>query len=192
LLTKSFLNNFEEIHSETMAIITQYDEKDKVVKSLNQYESRDTLVPHTPTKLVDLECKCYGSYLKGRIEGTTMLCGITHKPPIIIDSPQGIYFLPTMSPLKPECTWLSHSHIERVIETKFGQADIHFINGRNFLADVSFHSIQNQLMRASQFRFIVENRKIFARRRDQAKQFINPFAKTLNKKTITNHLLPFE
>src|SRR5699024_12211645 len=107
-------------------------------------ETRETLVPYTPTKLVDLSCKCYGSSLKGRIEGTTMLSGVTNKPPIIIDSPQGIYFLPTMSPLKPECTWLSHSHIERVIETKFGQANIHFIKWSNFFEDVTYQYIQNQ------------------------------------------------
>lgn len=192
MLRKSILDDFEEIHTETMAIFPVVNEVGKVTKSQVIEENDEKYVPFPPTKIVDLSCKCYGSSLKGRIEGTSILCGITHKPPIIIDSPQGIYFFPTTSPTKKDCIWLSHSHIEKIVETNLQQAEVHFINGNFFIIDASFHSLQNQLLRASQYRFIVENRKSFGKRKDNAKQFINPFAKTLDKNSYTKQLLPFE
>lgn len=170
-----------EITPQTMAVvpIEASTRKDRSCVILEEVGERT--VHLTSKQILEESCRFFGSSLRGRIEGTASITGITHKPPVIIDSPKGMYFFPTSSPQSNDCIWLSHSHIEKITEIPFKQTEIHFINGKTLALDVSFNTMKNQIMRTAQFRFVVENRGMVGKGNPQMKQFINPFAKNLYK-----------
>lgn len=177
LLNDNYFHQHDEITPLTMAVIPVDSSLRKKTSSLVLEETGERVVKHNPTRLVDLSCHFFGSSLRGRLEGTASIAGITHKAPIIIDSPLGMYYFPTTSPYSPECIWLSHSHIEKIVEVSLKRTEVYFINRQTLMLDISFHSMQNQIMRTAQFRFVVENRNSLTRNQSEKKQFINPFAK---------------
>ncbi|MDL4842854.1 competence protein ComK [Aquibacillus rhizosphaerae] len=95
---------------------------------------------------------------RGRQEGTKNVCGITHKSPISIDHSSGMYFFPTSSPQNPNCSWISHSHIDQINRAPDHCTTIIFKNGRTVTLPVSHGSMQNQVQRTAQFRYLLQNR----------------------------------
>src|SRR5690625_1024754 len=92
-MLNEYLITHHEITPLTMAILPNYKENN--VKSSHVLEeSREYIVHSTPTKVIDNACKFFGSSLKGRIEGTRDISGITHKSPIAVDPSSGMYFFP--------------------------------------------------------------------------------------------------
>jgi len=175
-----------------MAVIPTDSSLRKQSHSLLMEEIGERTVKYYPTQFIDISCKSYGTSLKGRLEGTASVANITHKPPIIIDSPFGMTFFPTASPYHPACIWLSHVHIERIVENTSKGTDVYFVNGKILSLDVSFHSMENQLSRAAQFRFALENRLTISKKKSKRKQFINPFAKQYEKINLDEQILQIE
>ncbi|MBM7571476.1 competence protein ComK [Aquibacillus albus] len=112
----------------------------------------------SPSRVMDLACKFFGSSLKGRQEGTKDICGITHKAPISIDPLSGMYFFPTSSPQSLNCSWISHSHIEKILKAPDRHTTILFKNGSTVTVKVSYGSLMNQLQRTAQFRYSLDKR----------------------------------
>ncbi|WP_210364639.1 competence protein ComK [Bacillus sp. REN3] len=110
------------------------------------------LSPFKPIEIVKKSCRYFGSSYEGRKEGTKQLTGITHKVPIIIDPMSSIYFLPTSSPTKPGCIWVSHEHVLFHKRVDSQSTKVTFRNKKSIILPVSHHSFENQLLRTSMLR----------------------------------------
>ncbi|MDC3417247.1 competence protein ComK [Aquibacillus salsiterrae] len=145
-----------EITPLTLAVLAE--EIDGHYTSVVMEDDQRFFVNKPPSRLIDYACKFFGSSLRGRQEGTKGICGITHKAPISIDPSSGMYFFPTSSPLNPDCSWISHSHIDRILKISTDHSAIIFKNGSNVTLEISHGSLLNQLQRTAQFRYLLDNR----------------------------------
>lgn len=156
-MEKLLFTSVHEITPSTMAVISSRDENGKSISYILE-ETTEYISNNPPSKLIDVACKFFGSSLKGRQEGTRDVCGLTHKVPISIDPASGMYFFPTYSPTSPKCSWIAHSHVDKINRTTEGRTEIRFKNGKEINLDVSYGSILNQIRRTAQFRFLLDNR----------------------------------
>lgn len=155
---KKYYTPSHEITPLTLAIVAEQDQYGHIGSRIFDEDDEHYVSGLTPTKMIDYTCRYFGANLKGRQEGTRDICGITHKAPISINPMSGMYFFPTISPANPQCSWISHSHIERVNKAVNQQAEIVFKNGKKLLLNVSFGSIINQVQRTAQYRYLLDSR----------------------------------
>lgn len=146
-----------EITSRTMAILPRKTKGGKIGSTIME-DNEKYFVKDSPSKVIDLACKFFGSSLHGRQIGTREVSNMTHKLPISIDPANGIYFFPTLSPTNTKCAWISHSHIKDVIEVEKQLTKVHFKNGLSAMVHVSYSSLENQINRTAQYRFILDER----------------------------------
>ncbi|PKR78304.1 competence protein [Halalkalibacillus sediminis] len=111
-----------------------------------------------PKQLMDKGCRYFGSSLKGRLDGTREVFGITRKAPISLDPMSGIFFLPTTSPHSSDCIWIAHGHVHSLEKLESKQTRIHFEGGKELTVDSSFTSLTNQIQRTAQFRHLMLDR----------------------------------
>jgi competence protein ComK len=110
------------------------------------------LSPFRPIEVIKKSCSYFGSSYEGRREATKQLTGITHKIPIIIDPISSIYFMPTSSPTKPNCIWVSQEHVLYHRRVDAQSTKVTFRNRSSIILPVSHHSFENQLLRTSMLR----------------------------------------
>ncbi len=146
-----------ELSPLTMAVIPKEDRTGKQRTLILEMFGEHT-VPFSPTYIIDLACRYFGSTLEGRLEGTKEISNYTHKAPIAIDPSSGMFFFPTTSPKNRNCSWINHSHVNHLDSVGQDQTKISFYNGTSIVLDVSYGSMQNQLQRTAQFRFYLEER----------------------------------
>lgn len=145
-----------EITPQTIAVIAQVEDGKTTSLILEEEAQYETF--ESPSKVIDQACKFFGSSLKGRQEGTREISGLTHKAPISIDPQSGMYFFPTASPVKYNCSWIAHTHIKTIREAKYGMTEIEFNNEKKIIFDVSLGSMMNQIQRTAQFRYLLDHR----------------------------------
>jgi competence protein ComK len=119
----------------------------KVVEMEDEYIS-----PLKPLDLVKRGCEYNLSDYEARKKATRMLTGITHKTPIAIDPFSSIYFLPTISPTKSDCIWVSHEHVLDHKRNDSHSTRVIFRNKQVFILPVSYSSFEKQLLRTSLLR----------------------------------------
>lgn len=146
-----------EINPLTMAILPVENNGGKIQSLVIETES-EYIVELAPTEIVELSCSFFGSSLKGRQEGTAAICQITHKAPISIAPSSGIYFYPTASPNNPQCSWISHTHVQNTQSAEHQCTEVVFVTGKSVVLDVSIGSMLNQQQRTAQYRFLLDGR----------------------------------
>jgi len=156
MLNKKELFTYE-ISPLTMAILAIENEDGVVNTKIFEAES-DYLIHKSPVKMIDRACRYFGSSLRGRLDGTRDICGITHKAPISIDPASGMYFFPTTSPRNKNCSWIAHSHIDFIQSTHNQMTKLFFKNGKTIVLDISYGSMMNQIQRTAQFRYLLNDR----------------------------------
>src|SRR5699024_975057 len=149
--------NLYEISPLTMAVIPE-DNETGAINTIILEESGQYSDPSSPTRLIDLACRYFGSSLQGRLDGTKDVSRITHKAPIAIDPSSGMFFFPTTSPKNRKCSWINHSHVDYIQPIGNKQTKIFFNNGQYIVVDISYGSMMNQLQRTAQFRYTLEQR----------------------------------
>lgn len=132
-----------EINSSTLAIIPIDDNSSKVYEEETEY-----VVNKNVHKIIDYNCKFYGSSYSGRCEGTKYLIGIKSKYPIIIEESRNLIFFPTSSSRKTDNAWISLNKIKEYSQRESGTL-IHFLNERKLEVPISYYSIENQVCRAT-------------------------------------------
>lgn len=152
-----YLNH--ELNPQTMAVLPKNDENGKMVSHVLE-EDAEYYVELPPTKVIDEACKFFGSSLRGRQEGTRAIADLTHKAPISIDPTSGMYFFPTSSPVHPNCTWIAHTHIQKIVAVKEAKTKVIFKNGKSIICNISIGSMENQVNRTAQFRYQLDKRII--------------------------------
>lgn len=144
-----------EINIDTMAILPIEDEISKVYESDDEY-----IVTRNANKIVEENCKFYGSSYKGRCEGTKYLTGIKSKFPIVIDESRNIIFFPTNSIRNNNNCWIALNKIKEYNKSITG-CEITFTNDRKLSLDVSLYSIDNQYYRATMLKSKLNDKKNF-------------------------------
>ncbi|RCW69697.1 competence protein ComK [Saliterribacillus persicus] len=148
----------DEVTPDTLAVIGKKEDGKYVAKIMEWNEENDYESEFSARQILDTTCRFFGSSLQGRLDGTKMITGITHKPPVVINGACGMYFFPVASPLHPDCIWIAHSHIDRLERLEHRSTRILFKNGRFLELEVSYPSLVNQLHRTAQYRYLLDNR----------------------------------
>lgn len=143
-----------EINESTIAILSLEKRKSKIIELEEDY-----IVSKSTTEIINDSCKYFGSSYKGRHEGTKYLTGINYKSPIIIEETTEMIFFPTSSPRFDNCSWISLKHINKYEKEK-NKCKITFKNGLIILLDISYGSLQNQILRSTLLQSIIRDRKI--------------------------------
>lgn len=139
-----------EINKNTLALIPQ-DEETTIV-----YETDDEFfVKKSTFCIIDESCKFFGSSYIGRFEGTKALTGYNYKSPILIEETNKIVFFPTNSPRNNNCGWISLNNIKNVL--KFDTKSLIIFKGnKSIKIDMSYHSLENQILRATKLKCVVD------------------------------------
>ena len=109
-------------------------------------------------KIIDSSCKYFGSSYQGRFIGTKNLIGVSHKAPIIIEETKEIIFFPTNSPRLDNCAWLSLKHLQNYKKSN-NNSVITFNSGYLLNLDISYGSLDNQVLRATRLESVLRLRK---------------------------------
>lgn len=142
-----------EINKDTIAIIPVENEISKVYEKEEEY-----IINKNCNKIIEDNCKFYGSSYRGRCEGTRFLTGIKSKYPIIIEESRNIIFFPTGSIRNNNNCWLALNQIKKYDKTKCG-CNITFNNNKNISFDISLYSLDNQYYRATMLKSKINDMK---------------------------------
>lgn len=142
------------ISPKTLAIVPIDRNKSKV------YEKDSVFIIDKPTqKIIEENCRYYGSSYDGRRQGTANLIGITHKPPILIEDEDNLIFFPTCSPRVKECGWIALNNVE-----DYGSYDknsiIKFNNNLRLQIPISGKVLNNQVLRSTRLESVIRKRKM--------------------------------
>lgn len=143
-----------EINSSTIAIIPLDGNSSKIIESHHEF-----VVHRSVLDIMDDSCRFFGSSYSGRHEGTKYLIGSSYKSPIIVEESRELIFFPTSSPRAQECIWLALSFIEKYYRVGM-KTIVHFKNGKSLDLDISFGSLENQVLRATRLESILHKRKL--------------------------------
>lgn len=147
------LENYE-INEETLAVLPVNDKISKIME-----ESTTYFVNKKPTEVLDDSCKFFGSSYQGRFDGTKALLGFNYKSPIIIEESNRIIFFPTSSPRLDSCVWISLNNVVKYSKDESRQmTNIIFKNGITLKTDMSFNMFNNQILRASRLKDVLNER----------------------------------
>lgn len=143
-----------EINSSTIAIIPVDLHVSKVLELEDSF-----LVNQSSTEIIDESCKFFGSSYMGRHEGTKNLIGVNYKSPIIVEETMELIFFPTTSPRMKDCVWISLNHIVDYCK-KDCNSFVNFKNGNCLELEISYGSLENQILRATRLESILRKRKL--------------------------------
>lgn len=142
-----------EITKDTLAIVPIDNYRSKIIEKDSVF-----VVEKTPMQVVEESCEYFGSSYEGRHKGTEKLTGITHKSPIIIEESREIIFFPTSSPRLYECAWISFKNITKHRRMN-NSTIIEFKTGYLLEVDVSYGSLENQILRSARLESVLRDRK---------------------------------
>ena len=143
-----------EINKATCAIIPVDDTKARVI------EKHDSFIVTKPVqKIIEDSCRYFGSSYLGRYEGTKNLIGFNYKAPIIIEESNELIFFPTSSPRFNRCSWINLKAIKDYKRNE-RYAIINFENGQDLEIDISYESLENQILRATRLESILRTRNL--------------------------------
>lgn len=122
------------------------------------YYNESIVLPFSSKKIIDKNCKLFGSSLNGRIESSKEWLGCDYKLPIIIDEIRNLVLFPTRSIDSPKNIWISYNAIDDYNNTKDG-IELLLKDGQKLLIDESFNVFESQYIRASKLHKRIEKLK---------------------------------
>lgn len=143
-----------EINSSTLAIIPIDDEISEVYEETGKYT-----IQKSSNSIIKENCEFYGSSYEGRCVGTKYLTGIKTKYPIIIEESRNIIFFPTSSIRTQQSTWIALNKIKN-FQPKEKNSRIYFKNDDKIDLDISYYSLENQIVRATMLKSKLYERKL--------------------------------
>ena len=133
--------NEYKINSHTLALISLYD-KTKVIEDNNSY-----IINQKTKKIIEENCRSYGSSYVGRHEGSKYLTGFSYKSPIIIEESKNIIFFPTRSIRKENCNWIAANNVKKY--NKYNdKSKVIFKNDLELILDISIGILKNQILKS--------------------------------------------
>lgn len=143
-----------EINSSTLAIIPIDDEISEVYEEEGKYT-----IKKSSNSIIKENCEFYGSSYEGRCAGTKYLTGIKTKYPIIIEESRNIIFFPTSSIRTQQSTWIALNKIKEY-QQRNKNSRIYFKNDDKIDLDISYYSLENQIIRATMLKSKLYERKL--------------------------------
>ena len=144
-----------EIGLNTVAIIPLDENTSRVYEDEEEY-----IVKKSANSIIKSNCEFYGSSYEGRCVGTKYLTGIKSKFPIIIEESRNIIFFPTSSTREKQSAWLALSKIKTYRKNYKKNCDVIFNNDSRISLDISYYSLDNQIVRAIMLKTKLYERKI--------------------------------
>lgn len=144
-----------EINNNTIALI--YDRDKTIVYEKNNKFILDSVLPNN---IIKYSCEYFGSSYQGRVKGTNILTGITHKVPIIIEESNEIIFFPTTSSRLNECSWIRNKYVKSYKKIPNNRVELEFIDNNKIDINCSYETINNQVLRSSRLESILRYRKL--------------------------------
>lgn len=142
-----------EINVDTLAIIPIDENNSRVYEREEEY-----VVSKGSNKIIENNCKYYGSSYKGRCEGTKYLTGIKSKFPIIIEESRDMIFFPTSSSRKNNNCWIALNTIKKYNKYLNG-SEITFNNNKKIPFNISLYTLDNQYYRATMLKSKLNDQK---------------------------------
>ena len=142
--------NEYEINDDTLAIIPIDECRSKII------EKSKSFIVNQP--IIDVSCQYFGSSYQGRFLGTKNLIGISHKAPIIIEESKEIIFFPTTSPRLFNCAWISLKNLQNYKRNN-DSTTIIFNNGHLLNLEISYATVDSQVLRAARLESVLRLRK---------------------------------
>jgi competence protein ComK len=139
-----------EINPLTMMILP-YEVGNKTYSKIVEFENT-YISPLRPTELVKRGCEYNLSDYNASKKVTRRLTRVTHKAPIAIDPSNSVFLLPTKSPTKSSCIWVSHEHVIDHRRHDAYSTKVTFRNKETFVLPISYISFEKQLLRTSELR----------------------------------------
>ena len=133
-----------EIGTNTVAIIPIDENTSRVCEDEEEY-----IVNKSSNSIIKENCEFYGSSYEGRCIGTKYLTGIKTKTPIILEESRNIIFFPTSSTRSQQSTWIALNKIKNYHSCPTKRGIIVFKNEEELPLDISFYSLDNQIVRAT-------------------------------------------
>lgn len=143
-----------EINSSTLAIIPIEEEVSKVYEEEAEYT-----INKSANSIIKDSCEYYGSSYQGRCIGTMNLTGIKTKYPIIIEESRNIIFFPTNSTRNKQSAWFALNKIKHYNKKNY-KSQILFKNDKELDLDISYYSLENQIVRATMLKSKLYERKL--------------------------------
>lgn len=142
-----------EITEETCALIAINNECTKIIEL-----DDEIIIKNSTSKILDYNCKYYGSSYLGRKEGSMNILKNIYKIPIIVEESKNIIFFPISSTRQNDTTWISLKNIKSYKKVD-KNTEITFKNNKKILLKISYYSLQNQILRSSYLEMIFLSRK---------------------------------
>ena len=143
-----------EISGNTLAVIGLRNGKTKVI----EYDT-EKILNESPYEVMDYSCEYFGSSYQGRVDGSKKMLGCNYKVPVIVEESSELIFFPTTSPGLQDCCWFSLYSIEAVTNNN-DMTIIELKNGKYIVSKASKSSIENQILRATRLKYLLNDRKV--------------------------------
>lgn len=128
-------------------------------KKTKIYENDNVIIVNTNAKkIIQENCRYFGSSYEGRKRGTMELIGVTHKAPICIEEANSLIFFPTSSPRLNDCGWIALNNIDCSMPYA-DEALIRFENNLTLQVNASNKIITNQILRATRLESVLYKRR---------------------------------
>jgi len=142
-----------EINEETLAIVPIDEGYSQIYEMSNTFQ-----VACNATKIIEESCLYFGSTLEGRRKGTESMIGIRYKAPIIIEEEKEIIFFPTKSSRYHLPIWIGLKNIKSYYRDN-NEIVLEFKNDQKIFLNISYGSLDNQILRASRLESSLRGRK---------------------------------
>ncbi|WP_233144133.1 competence protein ComK [Lottiidibacillus patelloidae] len=122
---------------------------DHLTKIKNANENEAVFSKNSWKKLMDEACIISGSTYEGRRKAIQKTFQYIQRTVIPVFPEHGVVAVPTHSPDNDENIWLFFHHVLNIIEIDKNSVEVIFSNGEKKRINVSYESLDKQLMRAA-------------------------------------------
>ncbi|MDV6376956.1 competence protein ComK [Sporosarcina sp. GW1-11] len=112
----------------------------------------------SPTNIVDLSLRYYGSSLRGAIDGAKTILGEISMSPVVVSEVLNLYWFPSKSPSSDDCVWFALAHIYTYKGVDKDRTRVILRDGTSFTIDSSYYSFTQKYQRACMLKNILESR----------------------------------
>lgn len=142
----------------TSVIFPHYDSAGKLCAKV-LIDGQFVSVDMSPTNMVDLSLRYFGSSLRGAFDGSKSILGEKiSMPPVVVNERLKLYWFPTKSPSSDDCIWLSLGHIYKYVKVDKGHSKVILTDGSSVTIPLSLHSFERRYQRAGMLKLIIEGR----------------------------------
>ena len=116
------------------------------------------VINSNPNNIIKYNCVVNGSSYDIRVNYYRNITGNSYKSPVLIKN--NILFFPTCSPRVKKVSWINLKYINNIyFNNKNNKSVIVFSNGNKINFNESFRSLNNQILKASRFEFLLRKKE---------------------------------